>query len=61
MNRNEEKAVSAKQPNPEIEIKDMADALEGRSKDGTRNPVQWTADFAASGGAKGGNPPPESP
>ena len=33
----------------------LADALEGRSKDGTRNPVQWTADFAASGSGKGGN------
>ena len=55
MNRNEEKAVSAKKPTPVVEIKDMTDALEGRSKDGTGKPVQWTAEFAASGSGKGGN------
>ena len=55
MNRDEEKSVSAKKPTPVVEVQDMADALEGCSKDGTGKPVQWTAEFAASGIGKGGN------
>ena len=61
MNRSEEKAVSEKRRTPVVEIKDMADALEGCSKDVTRKPVHWTVEFAASGNGKGGNPPPSSP